>query len=250
MQKRWYALTVLFVSTVLLFASLIPYANNYKLDNLPIADHPPIAPPAEEPEPEKPDNLKDFAALQKENPEIVGWIIVPGTPIDYPIMQSGEDTAEDFYLNHTPEGKSAKSGSIYIQRFNEADFTDPNTIIYGHNMANGSMFRAIHQFRQRSFFKNHDTVYVSIPGHTLVYRIYSVFIHNTQHLLALYGGEEGYADYLAETLNPSHEVQQVREGITPTTADRVITLSTCTNKSDGDNRLLLVAVLENDIETK
>ena len=203
-------------------------------------------------QPPLPDNPIDFADLQAQYPEAIGYINVPGTVIDYPIMQSGPDTAEDFYLTHIPNGTEDKNGSIYIQKRNNADFTDPNTIIYGHNMASGKMFAAIHKFRDQAFFDENQYVYIYTPGYVRTYRIYSLFINEVRHLMVTYdfSTDEGYRAFLDKTLDPPSSVRKVREGILPTTDDRVITLCTCTSSRDGDGRLLLVAVLEEEQQTK
>ena len=208
--------------------------------------------PLPESEVELADNPINFAAMQAKYPDAIGWIRVPGTVIDYPIMQSSAEGKEDFYLDHDPAGEQKREGSIYIQKVNKADFTDPNTVIYGHNMATGRMFAALHKYKNGDFFDNNQLIYVYLPGHILTYRIYSTFIHEPTHLLYAYdySTAEGYEQFLQTTLHPTSAKRQVREGITPTATDRVITLSTCTNRSEGDNRLLVVAVLEEDVLTK
>lgn len=199
-----------------------------------------------------PENPVDFEALQEEFPDAVAWIRVPDTKIDYAIMQSGPGEDEDFYLTHNEDGKKKRDGSIYIQLRNDADFTDPNTVIYGHNMANGTRFRAIHDFRNKEFFNEHQYIYIYIPGHVLTYRIYSLFTYGNQHLLTTYDfeSETGFQSFIDHTLNPQASTKRVRKDVTPTTADRLITLSTCTNASDRGERLLLVAVLEKDMPTR
>ena len=79
----------------------------------------------------------DFEALQQQNADIYAWIRIPETQIDYPILQHPSDDA--YYLNHTVEGTEGLPGSIYTEKVNSKDFTDFNTVIYGHNMKNGTM---------------------------------------------------------------------------------------------------------------
>lgn len=85
---------------------------------------------AAEPEKEPVEIPIDFAELQKVNPEIYAWIRIPGTEVDYPIVQRPEDDA--YYLDHTIEGEEGLPGSIYTESLNKKDFTDKNTVIYGH----------------------------------------------------------------------------------------------------------------------
>lgn len=200
--------------------------------------------------PELPDNPIDFAAKQTENPHIVAWIRIPGTVIDYPIMQSGNDVPENFYLDHGPDRKANRNGSIYIQQINRADFTHPNTVLYGHNMANGSMFAAIRKYRHEDFFNENQYVYIYTPGHILTYHIYSAFVYDNRHILNSFdfSEPEEYGAFLSQTLNPISMSRQVREGVEVTTEDRIITLSTCTGNSR--ERYLVEGVLIDDQPTK
>lgn len=214
----------------------------------------PDAPPAEEPdeEPPLPDNPVDFAALQAEFPEAVAWIRIPDVGIDYAVMQSGSDTIEDYYLDRNEAGEKDRNGSIYMQKYNMADFSDPNTILYGHNMRGYKMFGAVHKFKKSSFFKENEYLYIYTPGHVLKYRIYSLFTFSSKHLLWEYdfSTKEGRQAFIDKTLKPRTSTKQVREGVVPTTDDRFVTLSTCLDGSDNPGRLLLVAVLEEDMKTK
>lgn len=197
-----------------------------------------------------PDNPIDFGALQAKNPDAVAWIRVPGTVIDYPVMRSGADREENFYLDHNSEGKSHIAGAIYMQKLNDADFSDPNTVLYGHDMRNGSMFAGLHQYRKKAFFDEHRTITVYTPGHILTYDIYSAFVYDNRHILNSFNfyNKDDYAAFLKHTLNPTTMTKQVREGVSVTTNARIITLSTCTGIST--QRYLVVGVLTNDQRTK
>lgn len=91
-------------------------------------EEPTVEEPVEEPEEEEPplEIPVDFATLQKENPDIYAWITVPGTNIDYPILQREGDNA--YYLNHNVDGEQEKAGAIFTEDYNSKDFTDPNTV--------------------------------------------------------------------------------------------------------------------------
>lgn len=210
----------------------------------------PEPPPVDEPTPELPDNPVDFAALQTEFPEAVAWIRIPDTPIDYVVMQSGQNTLEDFYLTHDESGKENPRGAIYMQKYNFVDFSDPNTILYGHNTKGSLMFGGIHKFKDREYFDAHEYLYIYTPHHVLTYRIYALFDYGERHLLWAYDfdTDEGYQKFIDKTLNPKTYNRLVRAGVTPTTDDRLVTLSTCQNSGNG--RLLLVAMLVEDVKTK
>ena len=252
MRRLFYRLAWAFFSCVLT-VSMLMVSKAYLPKDAPADHHAPIVtvpetPPADEPE--LPDNPVDFAALQAEFPEAVAWIRIPDTPIDYVVMRSGENTKEDFYLDHNEQGEKSRYGSIYMQKYNAADFSDPNTILYGHNITGSKMFGGIHKFKKADYFDSHEYLYVYTPEHVLTYRIYSLFDFSDRHLLWAYDftTDEGRQKFIDKTLNPRTYNRRVREGVTPTTDDRLVTLSTCQNSGDG--RLLLVAVLVEDMKTK
>lgn len=196
------------------------------------------------------DNPIDFADLQAKNPETVGWIRVPGTVINYPVMRSGEKTKEDFYLHHGTDGKYLFAGSIYMQKVNRPDFSDPVTLLYGHNMKNGSKFAALHKFKKKDFFSENKTLYIYTPGHIYTYEIYSVFVYDDRLIPADFDFSklEELAAYQKLTLDPRSYIMQVRKGVTLRPENRIVTLSTCTNNEK--ERLLLHAVLREDTLTK
>ena len=237
-------LAVFLAAGVLLILHLFPFGGAGPV--VPPVSSEPSAPPTQSTgstAPTLPKNPKDFAALQAENPEIVAWISIPGTVIDYPIMQSGEDREENYYLTRRPDGSKHKEGSIYIQKINQPDFSDPNTVIYGHNMASGRMFAAIHKFKKADFFEKNQYIYIYSPGQVLTYRIYSLFVYDDRHILNSFNffDDEEYAAFLEQTLDPTSMIRRVREGVEVTTDDYIITLSTCTNRDK--ERLLLEGVL-------
>lgn len=206
--------------------------------------------------PELPDNPVDFVALKARNTDICGWIYMPGLekvygiPIDYPILQSGNDKPEDFYLNHDVDGNELFDGSIYIQKYNSNDFTDTNTVIYGHDLADKSMFSALRRYRKKEFFDQNEWIYIYSPGHVYKYRIYSAFMFTDQHILYAYDfkNDYQYQQFLDEAANPRSGIGFVREGMDVTTNDRIITLSTCADRKM--DRFLVVGVLVEDQLTK
>ena len=196
------------------------------------------------------DNPIDFKTLKEQNNEICAWISLPGCDISYPVLQSSEDTSEDFYLTHNEDKKAVSRGAIYIQKLNNNDFSDPNTIIYGHNMLNGSMFGRLKKFRNKDFFNENEYIYIYTPGHILTYKIYSAFLYDDRHILNsfnFYNSDE-FSAFIEETLNPKSMVKNLREGVSVTANDRIISLSTCTSVSS--ERYLVEGVLINDQLTK
>ena len=103
----------------------------------------------------------DFAQLQAQNPDIYAWIQIDGTNINYPVAQSATDN--EYYLNHTIEGQEGYPGSIYTENWNTKEFTDFNTVIYGHDMKDGSMFQNLHNYADASYMQQHPNVVIYTP---------------------------------------------------------------------------------------
>lgn len=185
----------------------------------------------------------DFAGLNETAPHAYAWLYIPGTDIDYPIIQHPEDP--DYYLRRTPEGKKATAGSIFTQLYNSTDWTDNNTVIYGHNMRNGSMFATLHNFEEKEFFEENQFVYIYSPDGTIrVYQVFGAFEFGDLHLMLSYAmnTEAGYGEFLSGLLELTNPDNLFREGMEVTTEDKIITLSTCIRGKDN-NRFLVTAKL-------
>lgn len=189
----------------------------------------------------------DFATLQEEtNADIYAWISIPDTRIDYPVLQHPSDDAH--YLNYNLDGSKGYPGCIYTERENAQDFSDFNTVIYGHNMRNGSMFHDLHNYEDESFLPDHPYIYIYTPDRVLRYRIFAAYRYDDRHLLYSfdYATEEGRNGYLSEIFN-IRNMYVVRDYQVEVTAeDTLVTLSTCMN-NQAENRYLVQAVLVNDI---
>lgn len=108
----------------------------------------------------------DWDALREVNPDVVGWVYIPDTEVSYPIVHRDGD--DSYYLTHTFSGDTAGSfgadfGCIMLSGENSADFSDEVNVIYGHNMANGSMFATLAGFGDSTTFNQHRTIYVLTP---------------------------------------------------------------------------------------
>ena len=201
-------------------------------------------------EPSLPDNPVDFANLWGYNEDVYAWIEVPGTPIDYPILQSSESS--DYYHRRNWLGESDVAGCIYTQYYNRKDFTDPNTVIYGHYMWDGTFFGSLHDFRDPEFFAENRYIYIYIPGHALKYEIFAAYEYDNRHILGAYNfsNDEEFEKYLQTCLNPASMSRNVLEGVTLTAEDRIVTLSTCLANGDSSKRYLVQGVLVEDVQTK
>ncbi|MBQ7288475.1 MAG: class B sortase [Clostridia bacterium] len=200
-------------------------------------------------EKELPENPVDFAVLQETNADVCAWIKIPETRIDYPILQSS-DGDDSYYLTHNMYHEYEKVGSIFIESLNSNTFTDPNTVIYGHNTVNGTMFRDLHNFRDKEYFDARTTMYVYTPGHILTYTIFACHRYDNRHILKSFDFSDKtvFAEYLKDSLNPKSVIANVRP-VEISVDDRIITLSTCIDRKHN-YRLLLQGVLISDVETK
>ena len=109
---------------------------------------------------EAPPIFVDFETLLAENPNIVAWIYSEGTVINYPVVQ-GEDNL--YYVDRLPDGRYNPHGSIFLDYRNLRDFTDFNSILYGHNMVNNSMFGTLHDYNSQDYYEKHPYMWVITP---------------------------------------------------------------------------------------
>lgn len=202
-----------------------------------------------ETEPELPENPINFSAQMEQNDEIYAWIYVPGTNVNYPILQSATDDL--YYLRRGVDRKYLIAGVVFTQSHNKRDFMDPVTVVYGHNMTeDGSMFATLHNFEDPDFFAQHEDVFIYTPGHILTYKIVSAYKYDNRHIMNSYNfdDENVRRDYFNYVMNPMMFPMNVREGATLETEDKLLVLSTC--MADNRYRYLVNAVLVSDEATK
>lgn len=184
----------------------------------------------------------DFAAAQAVNPDVYAWIWVPGTNIDYPILQSAtEDDA--YYLNHTIEKKEGLPGTIYTEKYNSKEFTDPVTVVYGHNMKNGSMFADLHKYEDKAFFDSNPYIYIYLPDKAIKYRVFSATPFDDRYILGSYSfvSPTDFQEYLDELR--SGISGNVNADVNVSQGTGILTLSTCIADS-ANERLLINATRE------
>lgn len=184
----------------------------------------------------------DFDSLQKMNPDIYAWITVPGTVIDYPVVQSAQDDA--WYMTRAADGTESAAGAIFSEQANAKDFSDVHTVLYGHNMKDGSMFAGLHQFEEEEFFQEHRTVTIYTPDAIRYYRIFAAYLYDDRHLLQSFdcsdsGVFEAYIKSVMEQRNLHSFVDKETE---VKAGDRILTLCTCHSMGDA-YRYLVQAVL-------
>ncbi len=189
-------------------------------------------------------NPINFEKLTEINPDLYAWIRVPDTNIDYPVAQRQALGEDDYYLDHDLYGDWRFAGCIYSEACNTRDFTDPNTVLYGHNMKNGSMFQNLHKFEDQEFFDKHEYFYIYTAEKVLVYRVFAAYTSDDSHIMGSYHFEdkEVFSQYLDGILKGRSMDAHIREGIKLTDQDRIITLSTC-SAGEPQHRYIVQGVL-------
>lgn len=157
----------------------------------------------------------DFDYWKTVNEDICAWIRIPGTNIDYPIVQSMTESNE-YYLKHDINRSESIYGAIFIEKENKNDFSDINTIIYGHHMRDGSMFGSLEKYLESDYLDEHKTIQIELPTEKLEYEVVGATTYRAVHLLE-------NTDY-----NPGNEP--------------MIVLSTC-SKAGDEYRCIVLAKL-------
>jgi len=171
----------------------------------------------------------DFKGLKEVCPDAVGWLLIENTTISYPIVQ-GEDNK--VYLHTTYDGHDNISGSIFIDSGQKTDLTEKNTIIYGNNMKNGTMFGDLTGYCNVSFYNEHKYVFIITESGILTYEVFSAYI--TDDLSAAYTKDfESPEDYV-KFLNFTVENSWIAPDDPPADGDMVITLSTSTENAERE----------------
>ncbi len=192
------------------------------------------------------DNPIDFASLQAENSDIYAWIAIDDTDISYPVLQNQDTTDfyDEYYLDHLVDGTSGFAGALFTQPINSMDFSDGNTVIYGHNLKNGTMFTHLHDYEDQSFLKAHKNISIYTPDQTYKYEVFAAVPFSDQHLMIAYdfAKESGVQAFLDDVYAAGGVYA---DDVTVTAQDRLLTLSTCMN-SAPTKRYLVVARLVED----
>ncbi len=187
----------------------------------------------------------DFATLWQTCPDAYSWIRIPNTQVDYPVCQMVEGD-QSFYLNHRADKVAEFAGAIYSENYNRRDYTDPVTVLYGHDMSNGSMFQNLHLYEDRAFFEKNKDVIVYLPDRVLHYKIFAAYNYDDRHLLL---ANDNFTDpYVLDKFQQEILAQQSMTGFVDqntllTKDSHILTLSTC-NAYD-DQRYLVQCLLMN-----
>lgn len=208
---------------------------------VPDATEPEPVPGETEPEPTEDPTVYpevDFASLQEINPDVIGWIYIEDTKINYPIVQ-GVDNSR--YMHTMADGRRNAAGSIFMDFRNEPDFSERHTILYGHNMRNGAMFAGIRNYMDPEFAAEHPIGLIMTPEKNFRFEVIGGYIAKTTDPAwrIHYDSDEDFAAWLRDTLDRS----TVECDAAPQEGDRILTLSTCTYEIKNGRFVLICRIL-------
>lgn len=191
----------------------------------------------------KPEHKTGLESSSAECPDVYAWIEIPGGGIDYPIAYC-KDAEEPFYFSHDIHGNSSEKGMIITDSMNSDDFSDPLTLIYGHNPEDGTMFANLHMFRDSDFFEENQYINIYLPDAELKYRIYACYIGSADNMLVAYDFNDPaqfktFFDGIEDIRDLS---ANFREEARPALGDHVIAL--VTHCDDESKRLFVYGVLD------
>ncbi len=196
-----------------------------------------------EPQPVNEKVLSRIEKLYSENKDLAGWLSIPGTDINYPVMYRADDN--DFYLKHNFYGEDDINGLLVLDKRCLPDGSGLNNLIHGHNMKSGAMFGTLKNYLDPAWYKDHDKIVFSTLYEEKTYEIFAVFkttVYNESTNDFQYydyidiGSKEAFTSYVTN----AKEQSLYDTGVEVSWGDRLVTLSTCEyTKENG--RLVIVA---------
>lgn len=174
------------------------------------------------------------AQLKAKYPDMVGWIKIEGTDIDFPVVQ-GKDN--DFYLNHTYKGEYHPFGEVFMDKDDKPDYSDQNTVLYGHNVRSGHVFHDLEQYKEQTFRDAHPYIEIDTVDGKKTYEIVAVYTASAYDPYRKPNYSEEEWEKFRTWVKGKNRIKESlpdREG-------RILTLSTC---SDEEDRLVVHAVLK------
>ena len=206
----------------------------------PTASPSPTASPEPTPEPtptpERAPIKVDFDKLMAQNEDVIGWIYCEDTPINYAIVQRADDN--EYYLDHLLSGESNEKGSIFADKRNVTPFEEWNTILYGHNMKDDSMFGLIDEYGEQEFYEQHPVMYILTPYREFKVEICCSFLTSVESTTFEFPRTEGNP---AKTIDDIEKYSYIDTGIVPTEEDRLVSFSTC--YEEDDHRYVVIGIL-------
>ena len=182
----------------------------------------------------------DLTALAAENPDCAGWLTIPDTGVDYPVMYTPDDP--EHYLRRDFSGVSASHGTPFLDGRNLAQAGEQNLILYGHNLMDGSMFKPLISYLEPSFRETHQEIYLELSEKQYQYDVLAVVETSTKspfYTFTSFADPSAASDFRATLLRET-DLDVVHQ------ADGYLTLSTC-NNGGGNSRVLVIAALTGEV---
>lgn len=191
----------------------------------------------------------DFDVLRDINPDIHAWLEIPGTNVDYPVLQNPSD--DEMYLYTACDNREYIGGSLFTQAsYNAADFSDPVTVIYGNAMWDGTMFGELQKnYSGKESAETYGEITVYLPEEVRQYTVFAFVPYDSTHILYTYdfANEYWYGNFFSNVKKIRSIGAYFNEEIAPEYGDRVIILSTSLNDNSEDGRFLVMAVCHDAI---
>ena len=192
--------------------------------------------PVPTPTPEMAPVKIDFHTLYAQNSDVIGWIYLEGTPLNYPIVCRPNDN--EYYLDHVFTGAQNEYGSIFVDYRNTQPFNEWNTVVYGHNMKDGAMFGIIDEYSAQEFYENNPVLYIMTPEKDYKVEICACFLTNVDTAVFQFPRTEGNpAKLIDDIVNYSY----IDTGLVPSPEDKLVTFSTC--YMEDSHRFTVIGIL-------
>lgn len=183
----------------------------------------------------------NFEELENINSDVVGWIVIEDTQVNYPIVQSKDNS---YYLNHSFDKKWNSLGSIFMDYKSSKDFSDYNTFIYGHHTKNGSMFGELYKYMDETFYKEHSSFYLYTKEENYKVEIISAYLGSvdSDSYNQVFSSSEEFKEYIDIIKEKSNYNTNVE---IDANKDKIITLYSCSHESNRQktDRYYIHAVL-------
>lgn len=221
----------------------------------------PTIPPATEPDPNLPEQtdppepteppvldnsiLLEYQGMYAINNDMVGWLRIENTAINYPVVQTPD--SPNFYLRRNFAKENATCGTLYVREACDVNLPSDNVTIYGHNMRNGTMFADLHKYKSKTFWEDNRYVLFDTLTEYHAYEVFAVFITTadltkgfTYHIYDTFDTVADFNNYVTNCKNMMKKSMNYETTVTPQYGEKLLTLSTC-DKSVDDGRLVVVA---------
>lgn len=175
----------------------------------------------------------NFEVLKTENKDIVAWLYSEGTPINYPVAQAKNN---DYYLRRLLDGTYNQAGTIFMDYKNSSDFEDYNTIIYGHNMKNDTMFGTLINYKNQEYFNEHKEMYLFTENKNFKIELFAGYITSSESDIYNLPKNSSTNENLVKT---AMKKSTFKSEIEVSKEDRIITLSTCSYDFENARYVLL-----------